>query len=950
VPQNSNQPSSSWDKAERQDSIDVIDRLGRILSAEHDHAKLVQAAVDCAVELTSARFGAFVQYDHVSKFPVIKAISGVSEASLLAALESTQVLMPVIRDGQPIASAIENSPVVDTPQGAERLVSYLVMPLSSPSGEMLGILFLGDSDVDAFDETAKSIVRLLAVQVGLAVDNARLSDLLQRERTYTGASEERYRFLAESIPQIVWTARPDGSVDYFNERWSSYTGLAVEQSLDWGWKSALHPDDIDMSLVMWQQAVQTGERYETELRLRRVSDSSYRWHLCRALPMRAPNGEIIKWFGTYTDFHDQKHAEETLHFLAGASTILGTSLDYETTLKNVANLIVPRLADWCAIDLIDDEGMPNPLTIVHRDPEKVSWAQELRRRYPPDPQAPRGLLHVLRTGLSELVTEIPDDALVGAARDAEHLKMLRQFKLTSYMIVPLLARGRILGAMTLVSSESGRHYESNDLTQAEHLARRAAAAVDNALLYQAAQQEIVERIRVEEELRQSKEQLEIIFKNVADGITLQEPSGQLIYANDVAARLIGYPTVQALLDTPVEKTIANFEVMDLSGQPFPLSQLPGRLALSGQPTNETTLRFRVRTTGEERWSIVKAIPIFDDQDQVRFVINITRDITEQQRAEQEIRKLNSVLEQRVIDRTAQLEAANRLLEGEVAERKRAEEALRDVNDKLETRVKERTADLKAANDELSTFTYIVSHDLRSPMVNLKGFSSELRSAVQTISDGIDAVIPNLPVDQASAVSSAIQQDIPEALQYIDSAVSRMDHLTSAVLKLSRLGRRELNIESLDMNALVQNILNSLAHQIKAQQVKVTVAPLPPVMADRLAMEQIMGNLLSNAVLYLSPDRPGEIEISSVHKADEVTFHVRDNGRGIADDDKHKVFEPFRRAGKANVPGEGMGLAYVQALVRRHGGRIWYTSEVGVGTTFSFTIANNLVKGRADDKQ
>jgi len=123
-----------------------------------------------------------------------------------------------------------------------------------------------------------------------------------------------------------------------------------------------------------------------------------------------------------------------------------------------------------------------------------------------------------------------------------------------------------------------------------------------------------------------------------------------------------------------------------------------------------------------------------------------------------------------------------------------------------------------------------------------------------------------------------------------------------------------------------------------------VAPLPQVVADRTSMEQIMGNLLSNAVQYLDRDRPGEVVISGERGQEETAFRVRDNGRGIAEDDMDKVFAPFRRAARQDTAGEGMALAYVQALVRRHGGRIWCESELGVGSTFTFTISDHLEKG------
>jgi PAS domain S-box-containing protein len=285
---------------------------------------------------------------------------------------------------------------------------------------------------------------------------------------------------------------------------------------------------------------------------------------------------------------------------------------------------------------------------------------------------------------------------------------------------------------------------------------------------------------------------------------------------------------------------------------------------------------------------------------------------------------------------------------DVTERVDAERLLREAHDKLEARVRERTADLKQANDELSSFTYIVSHDLRAPLINLKGFAAELRAGVGIINSHLQQGLTGPGAAQQSDLLQAIQSDIPEALDFIDSSVARMDQLTTAVLKLSRLGRRELYPELLNMETVVETILSSLAHQIRERQASVTIGPLPQVTADRMAMEQIMGNLLSNAVTYLRPGCPGEIEVTGEEAGEEVVFHIRDNGRGIAEEDRHKVFEPFRRAGRQDTPGEGMGLAFVQALVRRHGGHIWYESKVGEGTTFSFTVPKQLAKQSTRD--
>ncbi|MBI5567454.1 MAG: hypothetical protein HY870_21320 [Chloroflexi bacterium] len=235
----------------------------------------------------------------------------------------------------------------------------------------------------------------------------------------------------------------------------------------------------------------------------------------------------------------------------------------------------------------------------------------------------------------------------------------------------------------------------------------------------------------------------------------------------------------------------------------------------------------------------------------------------------------------------------------------------------------------------------MSHDLRAPLVNLNGFAAELKSAINVV----NAVLPSAPAahesEQFSAAARALREDIPEALAFIDASVTRMDHYISALLRLSRLGRTELVLERVSMEAVVRETLQTLAHRIEAQRAQVTIGPLPDVTADLTAMEQIMSNLLNNAVLYLDPQRPGQIDIRGENSLVETTFCVRDNGRGIAANDMEKVFAPFRRGVHQDIPGEGMGLAYVQLLVRRHGGRIQCESQPGISTTFTFTIANQI---------
>jgi PAS domain S-box-containing protein len=181
-------------------------------------------------------------------------------------------------------------------------------------------------------------------------------------------------------------------------------------------------------------------------------------------------------------------AEQRATFLAEAGRVLSSSLDYQKTLSEVARLAVPDLADWCAVDLVGEGGAVERLAVAHVDPTKVEWAQELQRRYPPDPDAPHGLPNVLRTGRSEIYPEITDEMLVAGAHDEEHLKVLCDLRFSSAMIVPLAAHGRTLGAVTFVAAESGRRYGPEDLRLCEALSLRAAAAIENARLYHAARE------------------------------------------------------------------------------------------------------------------------------------------------------------------------------------------------------------------------------------------------------------------------------------------------------------------------------------------------------------------------------------------------------------------------------------------------------------------------------
>jgi PAS domain S-box-containing protein len=216
------------------------------------------------------------------------------------------------------------------------------------------------------------------------------NDLVAQQAELRRESDERYRIFADAMPQIVWTAGPDGVADYVNDGWVSYSGLTLEQTANDGWLAVLHPDDLAHTTTLWEHALASGRFFETEYRLRRA-DGVYRWQLARSRPGRGTGGELTGWVGTCTDIDDRKRAEDAQALLVDASAVLGSSLDYHSTLGQVAELAVPRIADWCGVDVVEDDGELRRLAVVHTDPSKVKFALELQERYPPDPSSERGV-------------------------------------------------------------------------------------------------------------------------------------------------------------------------------------------------------------------------------------------------------------------------------------------------------------------------------------------------------------------------------------------------------------------------------------------------------------------------------------------------------------------------------------------------------------------------------
>jgi signal transduction histidine kinase len=277
---------------------------------------------------------------------------------------------------------------------------------------------------------------------------------------------------------------------------------------------------------------------------------------------------------------------------------------------------------------------------------------------------------------------------------------------------------------------------------------------------------------------------------------------------------------------------------------------------------------------------------------------------------------------------------------------RARDQLRELNVNLEGAVQARTSELQRANDEIQRFAYIVSHDLRSPLVNVMGFTAELEAAIRPLSAMIDRAEAEAPALISQEARLAVQQDLPEAVGFIRTSTQKMDRLINAILRLSREGRRTITPEAVAIAPLAQAIVDGIRHVVDDRGATIEIAPdMPSVTTDRFALEQMLSNLIENALKYLKPGRPGAIRIDASEQLGRVLVTVTDNGRGIDPRDHERIFDLFRRSGAQDQAGEGIGLAHVRTLAYRLGGMIRVASQLDGGATFTIDLPQEFTGER-----
>ncbi len=322
-------------------------------------------------------------------------------------------------------------------------------------------------------------------------------------------SEDRLRSMADSMPQLVWVADAAGHYEYFNQRWYQYTGTTGNEVTADLRIDQVHPDDRRMARRVWHHSLKSGEPYEVQYRLYHAPSASYRWVIGRAYPTLNGAGKPVKWYGTCTDIDEHKRAAQLQTFLAEASNQMNKSLDYLTNLEKVATLCVPEIADWCSVDMYNEaKGTIDQVVVAHADPQKISLAREYRQHNPPAADGATGISKVIMKGKPEFYPVITNEMIAAYITEPDKREFMLSLNLHSLIIVPLFERRKSIGALSFVSTDSGRYYTESDLHMMEELASRVSGAVTNSKLYDESRREIEERKRLQKELLLEKQKLE----------------------------------------------------------------------------------------------------------------------------------------------------------------------------------------------------------------------------------------------------------------------------------------------------------------------------------------------------------------------------------------------------------------------------------------------------------
>ncbi len=970
-----------------------------------DPDDLVQKAIHALCDHLDLDFCAYNEIDSgQGQITVDPAWQSSKDPALFASAHSIHDLSAYLTaDTQAAAQAGHVIVITDTDTaqrtaaGIPPQLRALILAPSFRETRWAGLLLVASTEPRQWSDSEVALVESVAAQLWPTLERVRAELALQ-------ANEAQLRLVTDNVSGLISYVDRDERYRFINAVYEQWFAQPREQLLGLTVREALGDQAYALAKQYMAQVLE-GQQVSFENTVS-YADGVVRTVLTTYVPDTEVDGEIVGFYALVTDITARKQAEERLRFLAEASNVLASSLDYSVTLQNVAQMVVSGLADWCAIDLLQEDGTIEAATIAHVDPAQIHWAEELRQRYPVDPNAVTGVPQVIRTGQSEFYSEITDAMFVAAANTAEELQLLRTIGYRSLMITPLQTHGRVLGAITFVSTQEGHFFDTEDLSMAEELARRAAAVIGNAQLHRAVQQR-------EHQLSVSEERLRLATEAGSIGIYDYDLLTNHATFSDIYRQIGGF--------TPHEKLTRPMWLARI--HPDDRAMVDESLYRAVDHGESYDYEYRIYwPDGTLRWLEVHSHVSKDAEGHAIRLTGALSDITGRKQAEEEIQRLNRDLRRRVdelqtlldlapigifvahdpacqvitgnptgvkllgLDQNANasktqpdptlpfrvmrngVEVPNHELpmqyaalhdvaiqnmefdivhpdgsvinlyeyavplhdeEGnvrgclgifvDITERKQVEEALRDLTASLEQRVAERTAELERSNHELDQFAYIASHDLKAPLraiINLADWITE---------DAGD----RLPTPSR------------EHLEKLQGRAVRMERLLDDLLTYSRVGRRDGVVEGVKIELLIQDMLYLLAPPSSFQVI--ITGDMPVLLTPRTPLELVFRNLIGNAIKHHHQPDQGIVQISTRDLGDFVEFAISDNGPGIDPQYHERIFGMFQTLRpRDQLEGSGMGLAIVKRAVEYRGGAITVESVEGVGTTFHFTWPKKVV--------
>lgn len=759
-------------------------------------------------------------------------------------------------------------------------------------------------------------------------------------------SEARFRLLAENSTDIISRTTVDGTFLYLSPACYTVLGYQPEELVGSYGGELLHPEDLGELVKNYQINAELPDIYTVTYRTRHKY-GHYIWLETTVRAIRvgvARRGhrqtqEILEMQASSRDITERKQAEDKLHFLAEASEILAGSLDYETTLATLARLVVPEIADWCVIDMIGENQSIRRVAVAHADATKQELVEQLQN-YPPNFAQTYGVAEAIRSGKSQIIDFISSQDIQAVTSNANHFQILQQLNPQSGICVLLVVRGRVLGAMSLVSC-TNRRYDTQSLILAEELARRAAIAVDNARLYTETQQSQ----QAAERAASRTARLQGITAALSESLTSAQVA-EVIVEQGMAALGASCALVAQLINNGTE-----LEIIRAIGYEEELVNLWRRFSINAaaplaeavrtkQPIwQETTAarmaRYSNLTQEYTRYNYDAwiSIPLTIEG---RAIGGMTVAFAENRTLSQDDRAFILALAQQC----AQAMERARLYEAEQTAREAAENA---------NRIK----------DE---FLAVLSHELRSPLNPILGWAKLLQTR------------------------KLDEKTIPQALKTIERNAQLQAQLIEDLLDISRIlqGKLSLNILQVDLASVIYAAMETVRLSAEAKSIKMHVSLEPnlgQVLGDSSRLQQVVWNLLSNAVKFTPEGGRVEIRLEAVggwgdgeiggwgdggdkennsslptHNSSLSTPYaqitVTDTGKGIDPNFLPYVFEYFRQENSSTTRkfgGLGLGLAIVRHLVELHGGTVQVQSE-GENRGATFTVRLPLIQQALESKQ